>query len=176
MLDREIEEHRGEILRRWIEGVIDDYPEETGKFLRTQSDRFANPVGAGLREGLTELLDGVLRGVEADELTSALDRVIRVRAVQEFSPSAAVGFVFDLKDLLREVTKGTGGDAAGSLDAIDDRIERLGLHAFDVYMSCREQMWSIRMQEIRNQSLGIMERMQEWREKRAENPEHAPRS
>ncbi|MBD3853854.1 MAG: RsbRD N-terminal domain-containing protein [Acidobacteria bacterium] len=176
MLDREIEEHRGEILRRWIEGVIDDYPEETGKFLRNQSDRFANPVGASLREGLTELLDGVLRGVEADELTSALDRVIRVRAVQEFSPSAAVGFVFDLKDLLREVTKGTGGDAAGSLDAIDDRIERLGLHAFDVYMSCREQMWSIRMQEIRNQSLGIMERMQEWREKRAENPEHAPRS
>ena len=176
MLDREIEEHRGEILRRWIEGVIDNYPEETGKFLRTQSDRFANPVGASLREGLTELLDGVLRGVEPDELTSALDRVIRVRAVQEFSPSAAVGFVFDLKDLLHEVTKGAGADAADSLDALDDRIERLGLHAFDVYMNCREQMWSIRMQEIRNQSLGIMERMQEWRENRAENPEHAPRS
>jgi len=49
------------------------------------------------------------------------------------------------------------------------------LHAFDVYMSCREQMWSIRMQEIRNQSLGILERMQEWREKRAENPELTPR-
>jgi len=176
MLDRKIEEHRDEILGRWIEGVIDHYPEETGKFLRTQSDRFANPVGASLREGLTELLDGVFRGADPDELTSALDRVIRVRAVQEFSPSAAVGFVFDLKDLLREVTKGAGTDAACSLDAIDDRIERLGLHAFDVYMSCREQMWSIRMQEIRNQSLGILDRMQEWREKRAENPEHAPRS
>ena len=175
MLDREIEEHRGEILGRWIEGVIDNYPEETGKFLRTQSDRFANPVGASLREGLSELLDGVFRGVEPDELTSALDRVIRVRAVQEFSPSAAVGFVFDLKDLLHEVTKDAGADAADSLDALDDRIERLGLHAFDVYMSCREQMWSIRMQEIRNQSLGILERMQEWREKRAENPELTPR-
>jgi hypothetical protein len=176
MLDREIEEHRGEILERWIDDVMKGYPEETAKFLRNQSDRFANPVGASLREGLAELLDGVLRGVEPDELTSALDRVIRVRAVQEFSPSAAVGFVFDLKDLLREVAKGAGADAAGSLDVLEDRIERLGLHAFDVYMSCREQMWSIRMQEIRNQSLGILERMQEWREKRAENPEHAPRS
>ena len=176
MLDREIEEYQDEVLGRWIEVAIDDYPEETGKFLRTQSDRFANPVGASLREGLSELLDGVFRGVEPDDLTSALDRVIRVRAVQEFSPSAAVGFVFDLKDLLREVAKGAGADAAGSLYALDDRIERLGLHAFDVYMSCREQMWSIRMQEIRNQSLGILERMQEWREKRVENPEHAPRS
>jgi hypothetical protein len=37
-------------------------------------------------------------------------------------------------------------------------------------------MWAIRAQEIRNQSLGILERMQEWRERRAENPENAPRS
>jgi len=176
MLDREIAEHRDEILGRWIDGVIEGYPEETAKFLRSQSDRFANPVGASLREGLAELLDGVISGVEPDELSSALDEVIRVRAVQEFAPSAAVGFVFDLKDLVREVTKGAGADAAGSLDALEDRIERLGLQAFDVYMRCREQMWLIRAKEIRNQSLGILERMQEWREKRAENPESAPRS
>ena len=176
MLDREIAEHRDEILERWIEVVIEGYPEETAKFLRSQSDRFANPVGASLREGLAELLDGVFCGVEPDELSSAMDRVIRVRAVQEFAPSAAVGFVFDLKDLLREVTGGAGTDAAGSLDALDDRIERLGLCAFDVYMRCREQMWAIRAEEIRNQSLGILERMQEWREKRAESPESAPRS
>jgi len=176
MLDREIAEHRDEILGRWIEVVIEGYPEETAKFLRSKSDRFANPVGASLREGLAELLDGVFRGVEPDELSSALDRIIRVRAVQEFAPSAAVGFMFDLKDILREVTMGAGTDAAASLDALDDRIERLGLCAFDVYMRCREQMWAIRAEEIRNQSLGILERMQEWREKRAENPESAPRS
>jgi len=176
MLEGEIAERRDEILTRWTEVVIEGYPEETSKFLRSQSDRFANPVGASLREGLAELLDGVLRGVEPDELSSALDRVIRVRAVQEFAPSAAVGFVFDLKDLLREVTKNAGTDAAGTLDALEDRIERLGLCAFDVYMRCREQMWAIRAQEIRNQSLGILERMQEWREKRADNPESAPRS
>ena len=136
-----------------------------------KSDRFANPVGAGLREGLAELLDGILTGVDPDELTSALDRVIRVRAVQEFSPSAAVGFVFDLNDLVREVTGDLGADAVESLEALDHRIESLGLRAFDVYMSCREQMWKIRAQEIRNQSVGIMERVAEWRELREENSE-----
>jgi len=171
MIDREIAEYRDEILERWVEYVFGSYPEETGKFLRSKSDRFANPVGAGLREGLAELLDGVLSGAEPNELTSALDRVIRVRAVQEFTPSAAVGFVFELKDVVRDVTRDLGAEAVTALDALDRRIESLGLCAFDVYMSCREQMWSIRAQEIRNQSVGIMERVAEWRELREENSE-----
>jgi hypothetical protein len=171
MLDRDIAERRDEILERWIETVIEGYPEETAKFLRSKKDRFANPVGASLREGLAELLDGVLRGVDAAELSSALDRVIRVRAVQEFAPSAAVSFVFGLRDLLHEVAGDTDGDVTGSLDIIDSRIEALGLRAFDVYMRCREQMWAIRAQEIRNQSVGIMERVAEWRERREENSE-----
>jgi hypothetical protein len=94
-----------------------------------------------------------------------------VRAVQEFAPSAAVSFVFGLKDLLHEVVGHTERDVTGSLDIIDNRIEVLGLCAFDVYMRCREQMWAIRAKEIRNQSVGIMERVAEWRERREENSE-----
>jgi hypothetical protein len=171
MLDH-IAEHRDEILERWIDGVVDGYPEETAKFLRSKTDRFANPVGAGLREGLAELLDGIIRGVEPEKFGSALDRVIRVRAVQEFAPSSAVKFVFDLKDLVREAVGDLRADPENrSFDTIDNRIELLGLCAFDVYMSCREQMWAIRAREIRNQSVGIMERVAEWRERREENSE-----
>ena len=172
MLDRDIAERQDEILKRWIEHTIESYPEETAKFLRSKTDRFANPVGASLREGLAELLDGIMRGVEPDELSSALDRVIRVRAVQDFEPSAAISFVFDLKDLLRGVAGDTGSDAPGRFDTLDKRIERLGLCAFNVYMRCREQMWSIRAQEIRHQSVGIMERVAAWRERREENTEN----
>jgi len=173
MFDHGIEEHRDEILKLWIENIIEGYPEETATFLRSKTDPFANPVGAGLREGLAELLDGILSGTDPDELTSALDRVIRVRAVQEFSPSAAVCFVFDLKGLLREVVGDANAEGNWPLDPIDQRIECLGLHAFDVYMGCREQMWKIRAQEIRNQSVGIMERVAEWRELREENSENS---
>ena len=171
MLDRDIAEHQDEILKRWIDSVVDGYPEETAKFLRSKTDPFANPVGAGLREGLAELLDGIIHGVEPEELSSALDRVVRVRAVQEFAPSAAINFVFELKGLLREVVGDTNTETNGTPDPIDQRIERLGMCAFDVYMRCREQMWAIRAQEIRNQSVGIMERVAEWRERREENSE-----
>jgi hypothetical protein len=170
MLDH-IEEHRDEILKRWVDHTIEGYPEETAKFLRSKTDPFANPVGAGLREGLAELLDGVMSGADPDELSSALDRVIRVRAVQEFAPSVAVNFIFDLKDLVRETVGDTNANGEKSVDTIDNRIERLGLIAFDVYMGCREQMWAIRAQEIRNQSVGIMERVAAWRERREENSE-----
>jgi hypothetical protein len=171
MLDRVIAEHRDEILERWIDDIIDGYPEETAKFLRSKQDRFANPVGAGLREGLAELLDGVSSGIDPGEMTSALDRIIRVRAVQDFAPSAAVGFVFDLRRLVLEFA---GDETDSPPGALDDPIERLASSAFDVYMRCREEMWRIRAKEIRNQSVGIMERVAEWRERREKKPEKLP--
>jgi len=157
------------LVARWIEAVIDAYPAQTAKFLKEQPDRFANPVGANLREGLALIIDGLVADADPDELRAPLDLVIRVRAVQEFEPSAAVGFIFDLKSIVREVAA-DGGEVP---EDFDRRIDRLGLVAFDVYMSCREQLWSIRAREIRNQSLGILERMQQWRETRERERETA---
>jgi hypothetical protein len=163
----DVAEHRDEILEQWIDRVMDSYPEETAKFLRSKADPFANPVGAGLREGLAELLDGVIDGVDPEEMAPALDRVIRVRAVQELSPSQAVGFVFELKHLLREVAGAPEGE--NGQHPFEASIDRLALCAFDVYANCREEMWTIRAREIRNQSVGIMERVAAWKERRAED-------
>jgi hypothetical protein len=170
MLAQELAKNRDLILERWTTLVLDGYPEETAKFLRDQPDRFANPVGAGLREGLAELVDGIIRGAEPGELTTALDGVIRVRAVQDFSAPAAVGFIFDLKGVVRGLSGIGGTESNGWLASLDERIDRLGLQAFDVYTRCREQMWAIRAREIRNQSVGIMERVAEWRDRRDRNP------
>jgi len=176
MLAQELAKHRDLILERWTTLVLDGYPDETAKFLRDQPDRFANPVGAGLREGLAELVDGIIRGAEPDELATALDGVIRVRAVQDFSASAAVGFIFDLKGILRGLSGNGGTESKSSPASLDDRIDRLGLHAFDVYTRCREQVWAIRAREIRNQSVGIMERVAEWRDRRDRNTKTTPES
>jgi hypothetical protein len=149
--------------------VIDAYPEQTAKFLKDQPDRFANPVGASLREGLALLVEGVIDDREPGDLRQALDLVIRIRAVQDLPPSAAVGFIFDLKSIVRDEL---GGESEVP-EEFDRSVDRLALVAFEVYMSCREQLWSIRAKEIRNQSLGILERMQVWREKRVRDSETA---
>lgn len=154
---------RDEILGEWIESLISGYPEETAKFLRRQPDRFANPVGASIREGLAEILDGVLGGAEPSQLEPALDHVIRIRAVQGQTPAEAVGFIFKLKSLLRSRCETRGGEAAAGMVELEASIDRIALEAFDVYMRCREQLWEIRNAEVKNLSVGIMERVAEWR-------------
>lgn len=169
MFAEELGKRRQAVLDRWIESVINAYPDQTAIFLKEQPNRFANPVGASLREGLADIIDGVVAGTDPDDLRQALDLVIRVRAVQEFTPGDAVGFVFDLKDIVRDLV----ASSSEVPEEFDRNIDRLGLVAFEVYMGCREQLWSIRAKEIRNQSLGILERMQAWREQRARESEIA---
>ena len=77
---------------------------------------------------------------------------------------------------MREVADEKDIVVTESPDGFDRRIERLGLYAFDVYMGCREQMWAIRAQEVRNQSVGIMERVAQWRERREEKSENPPQT
>ena len=76
---------RTKMLARWFDRIVDGYPAETAQFLRDQSDPFANPVGAALREELTPIFDAILDDRDPSEVEPALDRIVRVRALQELS-------------------------------------------------------------------------------------------
>ena len=164
MLEERISQNRSAIISEWEDCVLRSYPEEAAKFLRSQKDQFANPLGAALREGLAEILDGLMARQTDDELVPALDRIIRIRAVQELAPSQALAFIVELRQVIIDVT-----DPPLSKEevlALAQRIDRLALAAFDVYSQCRDQLSSIRINEIRNRSLNRIERLNEWREKR----------
>ena len=142
---------RGAVLERWFQAVLATYPEDTARFLAGGADPFANPVGHTVREGLGRLYDRFAADVPASELSSAIDGIVRIRAVQEFTPSAAVGFVYTLRGIVRE-------ELAGALDpagqaALENGVDRLALVAFDVYMQCREKIFEIRVREIKESQL-----------------------
>jgi hypothetical protein len=61
------------------------------------------------------------------------------------------------------------------LAALDDRIDGVLLAALDVYSRCREEIFDIRVKDVRNRSLKMMERLNEWRARRDEvgGPESA---
>ena len=143
---------RGAVLERWFLAVLATYPPDTARFLAGGSDPFANPVGHTVREGLGRLYDRLVAGAPDGELSSAIDGIVRIRAVQEFSPSAAVGFVYTLRGILREELAGAGVDPAGQA-ALETGIDRLALVAFDVYMQCREKIFEIRVREIKESQL-----------------------
>ena len=147
-LNEALAANRGAVLERWFQAVLDTYPADTARFLASGADPFANPVGHTVREGLGRLYDRFVAEVPASELTAAIDGIVRIRAVQEFTPSAAVGFVYTLRGILREELAGSGIDPAG-LAALEQGVDRLALAAFDVYMQCREKIFEIRVREIR---------------------------
>ena len=166
MLRDSLSRHRAAIVDEWFEQVVAEYPEETARFLRSQQDPFANPVGAGLRDSLGPIFDELLSGVDEERVMPLLDRIIRVRSVQDFRPSQAVGFLLGLKLIVRKRAAETNSDCSRELAEIEERIDRLVLAAFDVYTGCREQLYEIRIKEIRNTSLKNMERLNEWRAQR----------
>jgi hypothetical protein len=143
---------REAVLGRWFQAVLATYPEDTARFLASGADPFANPVAHTVRESLGQLYDRFATGVPTGELSAAIDGIVRIRAVQEFTPSAAVGFVYTLRGILREeLADAVLGPPEQAV--LENGVDRLALVAFDVYMQCREKIFEIRVREIKESQL-----------------------
>lgn len=147
-LDEALTASRSAILDRWLQTALETYPPDTARFLTAVADPFGNPVGATLRTGLAALYDALAAAAPAPEFAAAVDGIVRIRAVQELTPSAAVGFVHALRGILREELAGAGL-AEPDRAALDAGVDRMALAAFDVYMQCREKLFEIRVRELR---------------------------
>ena len=60
-----LKKKKEKILSTWIERTLDSYI-SSGFFKRSQ-DKFANPVGANIREGLTRLYNLLVQGADQQE-------------------------------------------------------------------------------------------------------------
>ena len=158
MLDKLLVQKRDAILKRWFGLILETYPADSQGFLQSQKNQFANPVGHTISEGIASVFDGLLEGAETDGVSPFLDRIVRVRAVQNFSPSRALGFIFLLKGVVREqlgrqfLERGIEEE----LHHFDSRVDALALLSFDVYMQCREKLYEIRANEVRNRTARLL--------------------
>jgi hypothetical protein len=166
-----VQPHRSEALDRWRSLVFDSYPEEAVRFFRSEKDGFKNPVGQSIHRATETIFDGVLLERGPDGVPEALEALVRIRAVQDFSPAEAVGFVFLLKRAVREVLAETSGNGPpGAVwSELEARIDALALSAFEIYTRCREQVFEIRVREARRRTAALLERFN--RETPADAPE-----
>jgi hypothetical protein len=163
MLEDLLSQHKDRVLKRWSDFVIQSYPADARQFLTSQKNRFANPVGASIYEGLAGLYEGLAKGddLQPQGIAEALDRVVRIRAVQEFSPSQALGFIFFLKQAVRETLHQQLTDMAAleELATWESRIDRVALLAFDLYMQCSKTIFDIRCNEVKDSTARLWERI-----------------
>jgi len=152
--------NRKAILDRWFQLVVDTYPKDTARFLRSQTDPFANPVGRTIAEGIGEVLDRIAGGEVDAAACPYLEQTIRVRAVQDFQPSHALSFIFGLKRAVRDAI-GPQVDSkplSDELAQFDARVDRLILGCFDIYAACRDKVHHIRADEVRRHTFTLLER------------------
>lgn len=133
------------VAERWLERLLLSYSAATRASLSDPTDPFRNPAGHVLRENLLLIARELVGEMNREALQAPLDAIVRLRAVQGFSPSEAIGFVFESRN------------AASGLDGVSsavlcERIDRLALIAFDVYMRCREQIFELRVKELRSRA------------------------
>jgi hypothetical protein len=151
------------VIGKWFDAVLETYPEDARKFLGDHKQKFTNPVGASIFEGVEGVYQRLIDGadLESSEFSEFLDRIIRIRAIQQFSPSQALGFLFPLKAVIREVLeKENVADSVGSeLFELEQRIDRLALLSFDKYMECRERLFEIRIREVKDSTCRTWERI-----------------
>ena len=155
-----IEKNKSDIIEKWFESTIQTYAPDTAQFYKGQKDQFANPVGNITAKGVEFLLDQLLNDFDPDAVKTYLDPVIRIRAVQDFTPSQATAFILSLKKVLRDRLSDKLQDAAILTEflAFESRIDQLCLMAFDIYMTCKEKIYQISANDMRSQALKAFKR------------------
>ena len=154
-----IRERREELVDRWVGLVLGTYPPQAVAFLQKERDGFRNPVGATIRRAIGELVAGLLADADAGDLAAPLEAVVRMRAVQNFSPAQAVGFVFLFRRALREVLNDELREArAGELLDVDARLDGMALRAWDSYAASREKVSDIRAREATARTYALLKR------------------
>ena len=146
---------------RWLDAILREYGAQTAVRWTQVQDPFANPVGHALKTGLPELFEAVTSdGEPAAGVVAALESIVRIRSVQGFTPSRAVGFVFLLRDAVRGELGAEleGGAHAAELAAVDRRIEQLAMLAFDTYVRIRDQVFSLRQEELKRSVASLLRR------------------
>ncbi len=147
-------ERKRAVAEEWLARTLQAYPSQSMQFLLHETDCFRNPVGQTIKDAIPRLVDELFGDMNSDRVRQALEGIVRIRAVQNFSAREAVGFVFLLKKILQAELP---ADRTIYFE-LDSRIDEMVLAAFDLYVRCRQQIYDIQVSEAKRR-VALLERI-----------------
>ena len=156
-----LEERKDAIVERWVDEVLSAYSSDAAALFRAQQDPFANPLGHHVREGTRGIFQAILDGMDEETLRGHLDKIIRIRAVQDLTPSQSLSFVFSLRSIVRDVIPEAEKNQRlqAGLAALDEKVDAAALIAFDLYSGMREELAQLRINEVKRQMGWVMDKI-----------------
>lgn len=149
-LNEILQEQREEILARWRTLIFGTYDDRAANVYKKKTNTFGNPVGSTIKATTDALYDAICEEkLESEALLAPLSDLIQVRSIQDYSASEAVGIVLYLKKAVRDQLACREGIACPveELLAFETKVDRMTLHAFDIYMGFRERIYEIAANE-----------------------------
>ncbi|KHK02108.1 RsbRD N-terminal domain-containing protein [Desulfovibrio sp. TomC] len=151
------------VLDAWFDLILGTYSENTAVLWKKRDDPFANPVRHRFEAGMRGIVMGLATCGEAPDAATFipfLDEIVRVRAVQDFTPSQATAFIFLLKKAVREALwpKIIEHNLFVQLLALESAIDVLALFSLDIYCECREKIYALRIDQIKKQYDRLLKR------------------
>ncbi len=143
-------EKKSAILGGWLDRILEVYPAGSRDVFRKNPDPFSNPIGSAIRDGIEKLLQKILDPTDVARSRAILDPIIRIRAVENLSPSRALVFI----PLPKEIVKESLGDrilekfSSREWITLNCKIDQLTLQAFDNYLECREKIHQLKVKEM----------------------------
>ncbi len=170
MLKELLLKNENSILKRWLDLILETYPPDSETLMKKGKNPFTNPVGSTLSRETKALFKKLCEGILDEGCQVSLSAILKIRSVQDFSPSKAVEFIFFLKKAIGETLKGEMGRESVIVEWLEfqSRIDNLALQAFDIYMGCREKIYEIRVNQAKSEkemAFRMMERMTYSKEK-----------
>ncbi len=137
------------IVAQWVDYTLSSYKSST--FFKKGPDKFSNPVGGNTREALGKLFKLLVKDTDPKEFVAPLDQIMRIRSIQEFTASEAVAPIHAVKHITREILAKDSERKQFIADLYDFEfaVDLAVLAAFDLYMQCREQLYKVRIKEIK---------------------------
>ena len=160
-----IKEHldrkKSKIIDMWFMRIIETYPPDSHKFFKLNKRQFANPVGYSIHKAIEAILDGIVNNTPLEEMAPHVDEIVKIRAVQNFTPEEATSFTFLLKRVIREVLKKelNEQDLWEEFIDLESEIDDLTLLTFGLYASSRERLFQIRQKEVERRTERLLERL-----------------
>lgn len=139
------------ILEKWIKYILDGYQSKGTRFFTENDNPFQNPVGTKTKSETELILSQVLGEMDLALIEDSLEKIIKIRSIQDFSASEAISFLFLLKKVIGEETALNEYKEIKTFEVINvfDRIDKIIFMAFDIYMNNRERISQIKINEIK---------------------------
>lgn len=139
------------LLHRWLRVIFEPCGPGADIVAPAGSDRFTDPVGYTISNNASHLLDALIKGDDPEASRECMEKIIRIRAVQDLTKSQAVGFMADLKTVIRSqvLDEATKHGLTEELDGLEKRIDRLGHMVDEIYIDMKRKIRELAIKEAK---------------------------